>query len=812
MASVTDDPAITAPSAVDYDMVRADLTGILADGRPREILAIRRGGGVHSAIVDNVRDAVRIIETGDREGVTGWYVGVNPTTLACRPLSTARPNGGDVSTLTTLFLDFDTAYPPDDPKRASTAEELERTRLCRDRVYSQLVTLYGFPLEPLRCGISGNGSYLLWRLPDLDNTAEHRDLMYRVVRAIGAMVEAEFPDVHFDAGVRDAVRVRRISGTVNRRAAEPSIRHPWRLCLLESVDDAESVNMTVLEDLAAQAIREGPRASNRTGAHDPDDDVLDELVDALKLAWRTGQLHNAGVYVAGYLWHAGVSLESAGLIVSRLAVGDNKPADRMKALQDTYARGKKGESVAWFDPIKGMVSEFQFGRLLQLKRDIEAARNQRTTGITGPSVDDPGEWEIVPPANASREWPTQHRAALHGLAGDVVRLVDPTTEGDPVAVLTFFLTAFGSCCGRNAYVMVGNDQHGANHYTNLVGESSKARKGNSRTGVLDLMLRADPEWVRSRVMGGLSSGEGLIWQVRDPVEREKKGETEILDHGVDDKRLLAIEDEFSRVFKVAGRQGATISEIVRQAWDGRDVLRVMVKGDTNTATGAHVAIFGNITEAELLVSLSETDMTNGLANRFMWCVVRRSKLIPRPRRLDDATADDLAGRIAEALAFAATAGELEFSDDAALLWDRAYREELSRPVAGIVGSLTARGDAITLRLALTYALLDQSREIEPVHLAAALAVWAYAEQSVRYLFGDRTGDWVADRILAFLREGPKKHIEIVDAFGRNQPAARIQAAIELLNGWGRIVVKRPRKTGTAGRPATVYDLAPDRAA
>lgn len=811
MASVIDDPPISASPTVDSGMVRADLAGTFTDRQRREILAIRRGGNVQSAIVDNVRDAVRIIGAGDREGIAGWYVGVNPVDLACRPPMGARPNGGNVPTLTALFLDFDFAYPDEEPKRGTSGEELELTRRCRDRVYSQLVTMYGFPLEPLRCGISGNGSYLLWRLPDLANTPDHRDLIHRVVRAIGSMVEAVFPGVHFDAGVRDAVRVRRISGTVNRRAADPDARHPWRRCELEAIDHAEPVPLAALEDLAAagETTREGPQASNRTGAHDLAEDVLAELVDALKPAWRDGQRHNAGVYVAGYLWHLGVSLESAGVIVSRLAVGDNKPWDRMKALADTYARGKAGEDVAWFDALNGMLSDLQFGRLRELKRDIEAARNQ---GTTGASAGGPGEWEIIPPANASREWPTLHRAALHGLAADVVRAIDPTTEGDPVAVLLFFLAAFGSACGRNAYAMVGNDQHGANHYAVLVGESSKARKGNSRTGVLDLMRRADPEWAGSRVMGGLSSGEGLIWQVRDPMEREKKGETETLDHGIDDKRLLAIEDEFSRVFKVAGRQGATISEIVRQAWDGRDVLRVMVKGDTNTATGAHVAIFGNITEAELLVSLSETDMTNGLANRFMWCVVRRSKLIPRPRRLDDATADDLAGCIAEALAFAATAGELEFSDDAALLWDRAYREELSRPVAGIVGSLTARGDAITLRLALTYAVLDCSPEIGPEHLAAALAVWAYAEESVRYLFGDRTGDWIADRILALLREGSKKHIEIVEAFGRNQPAARIQAAIELLNGWGRIVVKAPRKTGTAGRPATVYEIAPDRAA
>ncbi len=808
MISVANCTTTDALRPVDDALVRDDLAGLFAGGQPREIMAVYRGGRIVSAIVDHVRAAVGIIEANDCESVIGWYVGVNPLSLACRPPSAVRPNGGDVPALTALFLDFDVAYPEGDSKRASTADELELARSCRDRARSWLVTMFGFPLEPLRCGISGNGAYLMWSLPNLANTPEHRTTIRRALSAIAARVAAEFPGVKFDTGVHDAVRVRRISGTMNRRAAEPDARHPWRRCDLVCVDDADPVPLAVLEDLAGRATRKGPQEWHRTEAPNVSDDVLAELVDALKPAWRDGQRHHASVYVAGYLWHLGVSLESARVIVSRLAVGDDERGDRLKALQDTYARGEAGEPVAWFDPLKGMLNGLQFGRLAQLKRDIEATRKLEDDGT---AAGDGTDFEIIPPAKESRNWPTLHRAAYHGLAGDVVAAIDPTTEGDPVAVLLFFLAAFGSACGRNAYVMVGNDHHGANYYAVLVGESSKARKGNSRTGVLDLMRRADPGWV-SRVMGGLSSGEGLIWQVRDAVEREKRGETEILDPGIDDKRLLAIEDEFSRVFKVAGRQGSTLSEIVRQAWDGRDMLRVMVKGDTNTATGAHVAIFGNITEPELLVSLSETDMSNGLANRFMWCVVRRSKLIPRPRRLDDQTAEELAGRIAEALAFACTAGELEFSPAAGDLWDRAYREELSRPVPGIVGSLTARGDAITLRLALTYSVLDCSPEIRPEHLAAALAVWAYAEQSVRYLFGDRTGDWVADRILEILKEGPKKHIEIVDAFGRNQPAARIQAAIDLLHGWGRIIVKKPRKTGAAGRPATVYELVRDRAA
>ena len=55
------------------------------------------------------------------------------------------------------------------------------------------------------------------------------------------------------------------------------------------------------------------------------------------------------------------------------------------------------------------------------------------------------------------------------------------------------------------------------------------------------------------MLSGLSSGEGLIWAVRDPIEKRegvrKKGrtvgyETVTADHGVSDKRALIIETEF----------------------------------------------------------------------------------------------------------------------------------------------------------------------------------------------------------------------------------------------------------------------------
>jgi hypothetical protein len=53
---------------------------------------------------------------------------------------------------------------------------------------------------------------------------------------------------------------------------------------------------------------------------------------------------------------------------------------------------------------------------------------------------------------------------------------------------------------------------------------------------------------------GLSSGEGLIHAVRDPVTKvNKEGQEETVDPGVADKRLLIKESEFSRVLRVMGR-------------------------------------------------------------------------------------------------------------------------------------------------------------------------------------------------------------------------------------------------------------------
>jgi hypothetical protein len=125
--------------------------------------------------------------------------------------------------------------------------------------------------------------------------------------------------------------------------------------------------------------------------------------------------------------------------------------------------------------------------------------------------------------------------------------------------------------------------------------------------------------------------------------------------------------------------------------------------------------------------------------------------------------------------------------------------ELSEGKAGLAGALLARAEAHVLRLALLYALLDQSAEIKAEHLLAALALWEYCDRSVRFIFGDTLGDPVADELLRLLRGCPAglTRTEIRDYFQRNASAERLGRALGLLLQYG---LARQEKQQSGGRP------------
>jgi hypothetical protein len=397
--------------------------------------------------------------------------------------------------------------------------------------------------------------------------------------------------------------------------------------------------------------------------------------------------------------------------------------------------------------------------------------------------------------------------ALYGLPGEIVGAIEPHTEADRVAVLVNLLCAFGNAIGRGAHKRIGADVHHLRIYATLVGQTSKARKGTSWGFVRELMGGADPLWASNRVQNGLSSGEGLIHAVRDPVERanKKTGETEVVDEGVVDKRLLVVESELASTLKVMARDGNTLSPVVRQAWDG-DLLQVMTRNSPSKATNSHVSVLGHITREELLRHLTETETANGFANRFLWLMVRRSKLLPFGGEWWKLDKGPLVRRLQSALHFGSRSEEISWAEGAGRMWEAVY-ESLSEGKPGLFGAVTGRAEAQVIRLAALYAVMDRSRLIEVQHLKAALALWEYAEESARYVFGDATGDAIADDILTALQGTGGKGMtrtEIRDYFGRNQKSERVNRALTLLLKSGRI---RREVAPTGGRPVERWFLA-----
>ena len=413
------------------------------------------------------------------------------------------------------------------------------------------------------------------------------------------------------------------------------------------------------------------------------------------------------------------------------------------------------------------------------------------------------------PTATGTGWPEPlDRAAFHGPAGLFVKIVEPHTEADPAALLVQFLIAAGNIMGRKAYRIADGARHYSNLNAVLVGDTSHGRKGSAWAQVRRAVGLLDSDWMENHVASGLSSGEGLIWAVRDPIERreaiKEKGrftgeyQSVVVDDGVADKRLCVIESEFASVLKVCDREANILSPIIRQSWDSGD-LRTLTKNTPAKATGAHISIIGHITQDELLRGLNSTEAANGFANRFLWVCTRHSKELPFGGNLHDADFDRLIAALRPVLAKGADSQELDFNPAASGAWIKAY-SALSAGRPGLLGAVLGRSEAQVLRLACLYAALDDSALVEMPHLGAALAVWEYSERSAELIFGDRLGDPDADAILSALRGSPNglTRTDISKLFGRNLSADRIDRALSVLAS-GNLANMIREQTG--GRPS-----------
>ena len=400
------------------------------------------------------------------------------------------------------------------------------------------------------------------------------------------------------------------------------------------------------------------------------------------------------------------------------------------------------------------------------------------------------EWDDAHP------WPTLHEDALYGLAGDIIRAALPETEADPTAMLFSVLAAAGNAAGPGRKLTVGDDDHPARLFVAIVGETSTGKKGTSWAAVRPFFRAAAPEWFSAAQRSGFGSGESLVSAFDAPKVQNAD------DYEPVEMRALVFEPEFARILTVNGREGSTLSPILRQAWDGARLESRRAQG-SRIVDCAHVSVLAHITPDELRGKLSGNDIAGGFANRFLFVCSHRSKMLPSGGNLTSDTIAPLAKRLNDVIRYAVEHPLVMRRTPAAeVFWDEVYQSEPDR--GGLIGEVTARNRAQMLRLSVAYAILDGVDNITRDHLAAARAAWNYCVASAEHVFGGRQADDLDNRLLDQYRATWPNGLdgtEIQNVLGRHVSAARLKDAHSRLEACGLI---RQTKVATDGRPRIVH--------
>jgi hypothetical protein len=392
--------------------------------------------------------------------------------------------------------------------------------------------------------------------------------------------------------------------------------------------------------------------------------------------------------------------------------------------------------------------------------------------------------------------PAVDRAMFRGILGEIVAKADPTTEADPVGVYASLLAGAGALIGPGPHVQVGNTSHPLLIWPLLFGRTGSGRKGEgTETGELFLHSSSEGYW-EIRV-SGLSSGEGLIERVRDPIDVDDEG-------GTEDKRLLVVEPEFSSVMARAKREGSTLAGVLREAWAGKP-LGVLNRRALK-ASSSHVAIVGHVTPREFRLRLADADMAGGTFNRFLPVWVERSKRLPIPDGIDDLVKVSLGKRLGDAILEARKVSRVNFDREATLLWSEELYDELTAADDEDQAwtEFTRRAAPYCLRIAATSAALDGRRLISIEDLDAAGALVRYSIASAKYVLDQQSRDPQMDRIRRSIDGAGADGLsrtEISKLFSGNLPAIKLDALLSELLGdddYERFEVK------TGGRPAERY--------
>ncbi|MCB0067972.1 MAG: hypothetical protein KDD77_12505 [Caldilineaceae bacterium] len=193
-----------------------------------------------------------------RAGSGNLFTSLNAPRIvrAVNSMGSSALTDGDIAFHVRLPFDFDPVRPKGQP---STDAELDAALVARDRLVATLHSL-GWPMPALAC--SGNGAHAVYRcrLRACDETREVLRVLYT-----GLHLDFNSEAVEFDRTVRNAGRIWRLYGTVNRKGTTTAVRR-HRLATVTIPGRWEGVSPGQVEQLASSYVCRVIAAPSHTAA------------------------------------------------------------------------------------------------------------------------------------------------------------------------------------------------------------------------------------------------------------------------------------------------------------------------------------------------------------------------------------------------------------------------------------------------------------------------------------------------------------------------------------------------------------------
>lgn len=331
------------------------------------------------------------------------------------------------------------------------------------------------------------------------------------------------------------------------------------------------------------------------------------------------------------------------------------------------------------------------------------------------------------------------------ILGDFVERISRCLECDINNIVSDFLACAGAAIGVNAHAKIAEDIHRPSTFHILIAPTSSGK--GTCWGVVDKLFRqaSNFDWTKCK-RGGLRSAQAVVRVINECCEEYKKQE----DGEDSDKpnpkytegRVLFRSSEISSVFKSFKQEWSTMSQSLREVFDGTPVANEV--GDASKSYSVSkpyaVSIAGDVTPWELSTVINDVDFANGIANRFVWCVSHQARKLPRSPKMPDFS--DIAQRLRTVLP-SEPLEEFTYSEEGGAVWD-AWVATIPDDDSKL-GSACGRMRANALRLAVLFAVLDEQRlssaeptQIKASHVRAAAAIMDRHRATVAWFLSNPT--------------------------------------------------------------------------